>query len=211
MKVFEIKELNKSYGNIKIFDDFSATITQNSFTVITGQSGSGKSTLLNIIGMLEEYDGGIILFEGRELPLPFSKKAVRILRNEIGYLFQNFALINEQTVEKNLSVAFMEKTNRKKKAALIEKALNDVGLNGFEKKLVAQCSGGEQQRIALARLLIKKSKVILCDEPTGSLDEDNATMVIQHLNKMKEQGKTIIVATHDPEVIANADKVIHIR
>jgi putative ABC transport system ATP-binding protein len=122
-----------------------------------------------------------------------------LLRHKIGYLFQNFALIDNQTVKENLLVALAYRKGDKNR--MIAKALENVGLAGFEKKKVYQCSGGEQQRIAVARLLLKPCELVLADEPTGSLDEGNKRTIFSLLRLLQESGKTIIVVSHDPEVI----------
>jgi putative ABC transport system ATP-binding protein len=141
---------------------------------------------------------------------PFSKDATEILRNEIGYLFQNFALIDNRSVKYNLMIA-LEHVKEKNKSKLITEALVKVGMAGFENKKIFECSGGEQQRIAIARLLLKPCQIILCDEPTGSLDEENKQVIFDLLKYLQEQGKTMVVVTHDDELVEIADEVILIH
>lgn len=209
MKAIIIDKIHKQYHNHVIFDNFSMEVEQGSFVAIQGASGSGKSTLLNMIGLLDKPDYGDIVVFGNMNVVPFSRQANKILKNQIGYLFQNFALIENKTVLYNLNMSidhfkFSDKQKR------ISQALEEVGLKGFENKKIYECSGGEQQRIALARLLIKPCELILADEPTGSLDEKNKEIVFQILKKMQQQGKTIVIVSHDLQLVNRADQIINI-
>lgn len=209
MKAIVVDKIHKQYHNHVIFDDFSMEVDLGSFVAIQGVSGSGKSTLLNMIGLLDKPDYGDIVVFGNKNVIPFSRQANRILKNQIGYLFQNFALIENKTVFNNLNISidhfgFSDKQKR------ISQALEEVGLKGFENKKIYECSGGEQQRIALARLLIKPCELVLADEPTGSLDEKNKEIVFQILRDMQKQGKTIVIVSHDSQLVSRADKIINI-
>lgn len=198
--ILKISNLNKSYGSNHVLKNLNFDLKKGVFAVLTGPSGSGKSTLLNVVGLLDEHDSGIIEYFDIKNPKPFSVSASKLLREKIGYLFQNFALIENKTVEQNLlmSMKFVDTKDKKRE---IQEALKYVGLEGFSNKRISQCSGGEQQRIAIARLLVKPCELILCDEPTGSLDYDNRQKIIELLLKLQEDGKTILVVSHDPEVI----------
>lgn len=208
--IIRIENMNKSFKDVEIFKDFNLEIKKNSFTIISGTSGSGKSTLLNIIGLLDTKDkGDIYLFEEKNVH-PFSKKAEYLLREKIGYLFQNFALVDNETVAYNLRIA-LENVKDKNKEELISNALEQVGLKGYEKKMVYKCSGGEQQRIAIARLLLKPCEMVLADEPTGSLDHDNKMLVVSLLQKMHKEGKTILIVTHDEELMEIGDNHIKLN
>ena len=140
---------------------------------------------------------------------PFSRIASKLLRFKIGYLFQNFALLEDKSVEYNLMLG-MENLKIRNKSEKISNALKEVGLEGYEKKMIYKCSGGEQQRIAIARLLLKPCELILADEPTGSLDEENKKIIYTLLKMLQEKGKTIIVVSHDLELIKLADRTISI-
>ncbi len=176
---------------------------------IVGASGSGKSTLLNIIGLLETVDKGRVSIDDLTDITPQSNKAISIIRYKFNYLFQNYALIDEETVEYNLKLALRFTKGNKKE--LIRKALKKVGLDGYEKAKIYQLSGGEQQRVALARVILKPSKYILADEPTGSLDPDNRDIVIKTLRRLnKEDNKTVIIVTHDTYVADQCDRIIKI-
>lgn len=134
-----------------------------------------------------------------------------MIRRHISYLFQNYALVDQLTVEENLmlSLRYRRRTKDEKKQ-LIKKALHRVGMDGSEEQKVYTLSGGEAQRIALARVILKPGELVLADEPTGSLDEDNKNMVFSHLQKLMKAGKTIIVVTHDTELAKRCDRVIHL-
>jgi putative ABC transport system ATP-binding protein len=206
MAIVQLEKVSKSYGEQRVITYFSYKFQEGKVYAITGPSGSGKSTLLNIIGLLEKPDQGEVELFGKRKIRPTSKQAMLLLRHKIGYLFQNFALIDNQTVKENLLVALTYQKGDKNK--LIAEALAKVGLQGFEKKMVYQCSGGEQQRIALARLLLKPCDLVLADEPTGSLDEGNKQEILKLIKLLQQAGKTIIIVTHDPEVIQFCDEEI---
>ncbi len=208
MSILKINHLNKSYGSHLVLNNINIEIQENEFCLIMGKSGCGKSTLLNIIGLLDTYDEGQVQLFNDNLPKPFSKKAEKLLKNKIGYLFQNFALIDNESVEYNLEI-IMDK-RKKDKQHLINEALKKVGLDKYNDKKVCECSGGEQQRVAIARLLLKPCELILADEPTGSLDSYNKKIVCDLLKKMQQEGKTIVVVTHDDYLKQYADRIINI-
>lgn len=209
MKALEITNLCKKYGDIEVLKNFSLTVEENEFVAIIGESGSGKSTLLNIIGALEKPDkGSVRYFEKKEVK-PYSRGAEQLLRTEVGYLFQNFALVDDETVYNNLKMALEYCKGDKKQ--MIKDALKRVGLEGIEQKKVYKCSGGEQQRIAIARLMLKPCEIVLADEPTGSLDPHNKQIVMELLEALKKEGKSILVVTHDPEVAAIADRIVKLK
>ncbi|HBZ42429.1 MAG TPA: bacteriocin ABC transporter ATP-binding protein [Erysipelotrichaceae bacterium] len=207
MILVEANSIVKSYGSQKVLNGLSFNVETNEIVAIMGKSGTGKSTLLNILGLLDKPDHGDLTLFGLINVRPFSSKASNILRNKIGFLFQNFALIDNKTVEYNIALALK---NRRKinKADVVAGALKKVGLEGFEKKYIYQCSGGEQQRIAVARLLLKPCELVLADEPTGSLDLQNRDEIIRLLLLLKEVGKTVIIVTHDPTVASRCDRTI---
>lgn len=202
--ILRIKDLNKSYDTNHVLRNMNFELKKGVLAVLTGPSGSGKSTFLNVVGLLDTHDSGDLEYFNVKNPKPFSLEAAHLLRDKIGYLFQNFALVETKTVEENLlmSLKFVKSKDKKE---MISEALNYVGLNGFEKKIISQCSGGEQQRVAIARLMLKPCELILCDEPTGSLDYDNRQIIIELLLKLQKDGKTILIVSHDPEVIDIAE------
>lgn len=209
MSLIELKNINKTYGQHKILDNFSLNINQGEMVAITGASGSGKSTILNIIGLLEGFDGGEYLIDGEKNIKVNSTKSVAVLRNTINYLFQNFALVEEETVKYNLNLALKYvKGSKTEKQNLMKNALKQVGLDNYENRKIYELSGGEQQRVAVARCILKPCRVILADEPTGSLDESNVKLVIELLKDLNSKGLTVIVVTHDKFVADNCSRKI---
>jgi len=190
-RMIEIQKLSKSFGSKTLFQDFNLSIEQGEYVVFSGASGCGKTTLLNMIGSLENYDSGHILVDG--LDIGNRKNQQKYLREKVGFLFQNFALMEDKTVMENLEI--VKKSNRS--AVSIEEVLEKVGMEGSQNSKVYTLSGGEQQRIALARLMIKKCDLILCDEPTGSLDRENGKKIMDLIMGMNQSGKTVILVTHD--------------
>lgn len=188
----------KSYGLQSVIRNFSLTVEDGSFIAITGQSGSGKTTLLNIMGLLEEVDKGRIEIDGKKA---FSARDKLLFhRNEAGFLFQNYALIEEKTVRENLKIA-MTYNKPEAQEISIHQALDMVGLSSdIERKKILQLSGGEQQRIALARILLKNPKYVFADEPTGNLDDENRDIVFGLLKTLNQQRKTVIIVTHDAKL-----------
>ncbi|MFB1097232.1 ATP-binding cassette domain-containing protein [Terribacillus sp. JSM ZJ617] len=189
--------LKKKFKEKTIFDDFSLTVKSGEFLSITGESGRGKTTLINLLSLLEKPDSGDIEYDG--IKNPNAKQTMLLRRNEFGYLFQNYSLINNETVEKNILLAIAyKKINNKKR--MIQEILAKVGLSGYEKKRVYTLSGGQQQRVALARVIARDCKYIFADEPTGNLDIKNRDAIFQLLLDMNKAGKTIIMVTHDLEI-----------
>ncbi len=207
--VISIQGLEKNFGKKTVFYGFNLEIPEGSFTVISGASGSGKSTLLNIIGLLEKKGKGETVHFGQKNIKPFSTKATNLLKDKIGYLFQNYALVDNATVEYNLKLA-MEGHDTSKENNRVKEVLEAVGLAGFEKKKVYQCSGGEQQRVAIARLMLKPCELILADEPTGSLDHENKMKVVDLLKGFQRAGKTVVLVTHDEDLMHLGEPLIRI-
>ena len=170
--------------------------------VITGASGCGKTTLLNMIGGLESVTSGKISVAGLEIT---NQKNLQIYyRDIVGFVFQNFALVEQKTVEENLKMIHKKGQSE----VSVQEALMSVGMEKALKQKVYSLSGGEQQRIALARLRLKNCQLILADEPTGSLDRKNGQLVMEILLEMNAEGKTVIMVTHDESLIQDMDKRI---
>jgi putative ABC transport system ATP-binding protein len=209
--VVSLAAVSKSFGERQVLHMLDLTVARGEFVAITGKSGSGKSTLLNIIGLLDRADRGTVELFGKPSPKIGSRAARELLRDKIGYLFQNAALIDQDTVEDNLKLAqrYAETPSSGSGRALRRReALQAVGLDGFERQKVYELSGGEQLRLAVACLLLKPGDLVLADEPTGSLDAENRDEVIRLLLSLRELGKTVIVVTHDPVVAASADRTV---
>lgn len=209
MTILNVENLKKSYGSHVVLNEFDLNLKKDAITLIMGPSGCGKSTLLNIVGLLDTFDSGRVMLFGNPSPKPFSSKATKLLRDKIGYLFQNYALVDQKSVKYNLSIALEHVKGNKKE--MISDALDKVGLKGFEDKKIFECSGGERQRIAIARLLLKPCELVLCDEPTGSLDGNNKETVMELLLMLKYQGKTLAIVTHDEDLKEIADEVLYME
>lgn len=198
----------KSFGDRRLWSDLSFTVAKGQLAAVVGPSGSGKTCLLNCLGMLEGVDRGRIVIDGREITGLGGGAQRRFRRDTLGYLFQNYALIENATIAFNLEVAMVPRGSRSHRRDTFEAALRRVGLEGRGKEMVHRLSGGEQQRVALARLLAKKPTVILADEPTGALDVDNADMVIGVLRQLAESGCAVVIATHSKHVENNCDSTV---
>lgn len=196
--------LSKRFENRVLFENFNFKIESGEFVCFSGVSGCGKTTLLNIIGLIEPFDSGKLLIGGEVIAT--QKQRMQYFRKKLGFLFQNFALVENKTVEQNLKL--IRKQDRT--SLTMEEALERVGLSDVLKQKVYTLSGGEQQRVALARLFFKQSEIILADEPTGSLDEANANRIMQILKELHQEGKTIILVTHDEKIKKMAERVIEL-
>lgn len=207
--MIEIKGLVKCFGEHVIFKDFNLKVSDGEFLIIKGPSGCGKSTLLNIIGLLDDEYKGTLIENNLDIKKLNINQKLTFVRNNLNYLFQNYALINNTTVEKNLEIAlYYTKYSNNEKTLRINEALKDVGLDNYNNRKIYTLSGGEQQRVALARLELKPGNIILADEPTGNLDEENGERIMDILNQLNQNGKTIIMVTHNPLIISKAAKVL---
>ncbi len=202
--MIELTNVKKSFDSKPLFQNLNLKIEKGEFVVFSGPSGCGKTTLLNMIGALEPFQGGSIRVAGMDVTK--RKNQLQYYSDVVGFVFQNFVLIEDKTVRQNLElVRPKSRTN-----ISIEKALELVKLGDKLDSRVYTLSGGEQQRVALARLLIKKCDLILADEPTGSLDRQNAKMVMDILKILHKYGKTIILVTHDEEIKRAGDRIIEL-
>lgn len=207
--MIELKNITKHYDTKTIFDYFNLIIEKNELVAIEENSGSGKSTLLNIMGLLEEVDDGEIIINHHSISN--KKDALLLMRYDIGYMFQNNALVDDYTVKKNPNIVLKySRFNKKEKVNAVKQALTTVGLEGHENRKIYSLSGGEAQRIAFCKLLLKKPKIVLCDEPTGSLDETNTKMMMNLLLEYHHNGTTVVIVTHDLDVAKLCERVIHI-
>lgn len=208
MTLIKLENITKTFNGEPIFVNFNLEIDKGEFLGIAGRSGAGKSTLLNIIGLLEDCEGTVSI-KGKKIDNINSKEARLVLKNDIGYLFQNYALIDDLTVYDNLTIIF-DKTPKKERRALALRELSKLGLGDVLDKKIYQLSGGEQQRVAIARLILRDSEIILADEPTGSLDKKNGAIIMSLLKELHMQGKTIIMVSHDENAILNCTRVINL-
>lgn len=216
-KIIELKEVTKIFKNerrTKALDKINLSIHDGEFISVVGKSGSGKSTLIKVIGLLIEEFEGEYLYEGNSISAFNENEKAKMRNLNFGYIFQDFALIEELTAKDNILLP--QKLNRDKMAMRDDAKMNiqeialkleiDTILNDHTYTL----SGGEKQRIAIARALINDPKIILADEPTGALDSKNGTIIYQILKRLNDNGKTIILITHDNQLANKANRCIEI-
>ena len=206
MSLLELKDVSKIYGDLHALDHVSLTVEQGEWIAIMGPSGSGKSTMMNIIGCMDKPTTGQVIFDGRDISKDSNRKLTEYHRDKIGLVFQQFHLINYLNAVENVMVAQYYHSMPDEKEAL--EALERVGLKDRAKHLPSQLSGGEQQRVCIARALINSPELILADEPTGNLDEANENIVLDLFAQLHKEGTTLIVVTHDPEVAEAAQRTI---
>ena len=206
MSLLEIKNVSKIYGELKALDDVSLSVEKGEWVAIMGPSGSGKSTMMNIIGCMDKPSRGQVLLDGVDISKESSKKLTEIRRDKIGLIFQQFHMVSYLTAVENVMVSQYYHSMPDEKEAL--EALERVGLKQRAHHLPSQLSGGEQQRVCVARALINHPELILADEPTGNLDEANENIVLDLFKQLHREGTTLIVVTHDPEVGEAAQRMI---
>lgn len=204
--LLELDHISKIYGDLHAVDDLSLTVPQGQWLAIVGSSGSGKTTLMNMIGCMDTPSKGSVMLEGRRLEDLNARQLADVRKNMIGLVFQKFYLVPHLTAVENVMVAQYYHSVVDEKQAM--EALERVGLKERAHHLPSQLSGGEQQRVCIARALINCPKLILADEPTGNLDERNEKIVLDLFRQLHEQGTTIIVVTHDALVASCAQREI---
>ncbi|MCP5016348.1 MAG: ABC transporter ATP-binding protein [Ketobacter sp.] len=197
--------------SLQVLRDVSLEIDRGEFVAIMGQSGSGKSTLLNVLGLLDELDEGSYELNGREVQHCQPDDLARIRNHEFGFVFQLFNLIPRLTAQRNVELpmlyAGVPREQRHQRAA---EALARVGLEERLGHAPTQLSGGQQQRVAIARALVNQPSVLIADEPTGSLDTASGQEIMRLFQALHGDGKTIVMVTHEPEVAAYAQRIVHI-
>ena len=208
--MIELQHIWKQFGSRVIFSDLSLNFQSGMVYALIGDSGCGKTTLLNMLAKLETFDKGEIIYKGKSLT---SLKNEEFYRNELGYLFQNFGLLESQTIRENLELGMIGKKNYKKqeKERLLLQALQAVRLDYLSlNQKIYELSGGEAQRVALAKIILKNPPLILADEPTASLDPKNSKEIMEILLELRNANRTIIIATHNPSIWKMADQVIRL-
>lgn len=208
--MIELQHIGKQFGSRIIFSDLSLNFQSGMVYALIGDSGCGKTTLLNMLAKLETFDKGEIVYKGKSLT---SLKNEEFYRNELGYLFQNFGLIENQTIRENLELGLIGKKKNKKqeKERLLLQALQAVRLDYLSlNQKIYELSGGEAQRVAIAKIILKNPPLILADEPTASLDPKNSKEIMEILLELRNANRTIIIATHNPSIWKMADQVIRL-
>ncbi|MBO4866771.1 MAG: ABC transporter ATP-binding protein [Ruminococcus sp.] len=211
--MISLKNISVSYGKKEARTDalknIDLTINKGEFITISGKSGCGKTTLLNVLGGIITPDSGSYLFQGEDVNKFADNKLARFRNRCIGFVVQHFALINDRTVYENITLPLKY---RKKDASVtgekIDSVLNELGILSKKNKYPFQLSGGEKQRVAIARCIISNTEVILADEPTGALDEETGHKIMAILKQLNEKGKTIIMVTHDVELSKSGSRRI---
>lgn len=216
MSLIEVKNVKKIFGKednkVEALRGIDLKVEEGEMLAVMGPSGSGKSTLLNILGFLDKGTEGEYYFDGNDVS-KLKDRELSLFRNKyIGFVVQNFALIEDYTISKNISLPLdYVKMSSKEKNKRVEELLKLMKIEDKGKRLPKELSGGQNQRVAIARALVNNPKVILADEPTGALDRKNGQEVMNIFKKLNEKGKTIIVITHDEKVASICNKTIYIE
>lgn len=214
--MIRLENINKLYEGdtykIQALQDITLTIGEGEFVSIMGRSGSGKTTLLNIIGFLDTATSGTFLFGGKDVSHISSKNLWRYRRENIGFVFQNFALIDHNTVLENVILPLQAmNVSRREAVKKADHLLDRMGIAEMKHKYPSQISGGQKQRVAIARALVADPKIILADEPTGALDADTAEEIMQIFQEIHTQGKTVVIVTHDDKIAAKTNRLIRLE
>jgi|TARA_B110000240_G_scaffold56801_1_gene64653 putative ABC transport system ATP-binding protein len=214
--MIEINDLNKSYSigknSLHVLKGINLQIQEGELVAIMGSSGSGKSTLLNIIGMLDNYDSGSYQLDSVPIKDLDETKAAKYRNKFLGFVFQSFNLINYKTAIENIALPlYYQGIASKERQKIALDYLDKVGLKDWASHLPSELSGGQKQRIAIARALASKPKVLLADEPTGALDSKTSDEVMELIIQINQEGKTILVVTHEQEVANMCNRIITLK
>lgn len=212
--MIKLKDLSKvyrtAYMETTALNNINIHIGKGEFVAVMGPSGCGKSTLLNVVGMIDSPSSGEYYFDGVEVGHCSENELVDVRKRNIGFIFQNFNLIDDLTVAENVDLPLLYLGMAKKeRKARVQEALELVGLEARSRHKPQELSGGQQQRVAVARSVVGDPKLILADEPTGNLDTKNGDEVMAMLDRLKQKGVTILMVTHSPEHGERADRIIH--
>ena len=214
--MLEIKKITKVYkmGEVLVnaLRGVSFHVDKGQFVAIMGPSGSGKSTLMHIIGCLDHPSEGSFIMDGEDISKVNDNKLAEIRNKKIGFVFQQFNLLNRVNILNNVEVPLIYAgVNSKKRKNLVKQVLENVGLSNRLKHRPNEISGGEKQRAAIARALVNNPLIILADEPTGNLDTKNGEEIMGIFNKLNQEGHTIIMVTHELDIARHAQRIIHLR
>ena len=213
--MIHLEGINKTYFNgapLHVLKGIDLDIEKGEMVSIMGASGSGKSTLLNILGILDTYDTGTYLLNGQLIQNLSESRAAELRNRMIGFIFQSFNLISFKNAVENVALPlYYQGVSRKKRNAMALEYLDMVGLKDWADHMPNEMSGGQKQRVAIARALIAKPQIILADEPTGALDSKSGAQVMELFQKLNDEGVTVLMITHDPDIAAHAKRVVTIR
>jgi putative ABC transport system ATP-binding protein len=215
--IYELRSASKSYGDgeaaVHAVRDVDLCIDEGELVVVAGPSGSGKTTLLQLLGALDRPSGGEVLFQGRDLARTGDGELTRLRLDTIGFVFQQFNLIPTLTAAQNVEVALAPQVSSAgERRERVQRLLKSVGLAQRAEHLPGQLSGGEQQRIAIARALANEPRVVLADEPTGNLDSDTGKEIVELLASLGREGRqTVVIVTHDVQIAENAPRVVRMK
>lgn len=213
--MIQLEGLSKTYmkgkpNELKVLNQVSLRIEDGEMVAVMGKSGSGKSTLLHILGLLDGFDSGSYLLDDMDVKSLGDAKRARLRNEKIGYVVQDFALIEEDTVKNNIALPKLF-FKGKRETRNISEILEMVDLKGYERKKVKRLSGGEKQRVAIGRAIVNQPDIIMADEPTGNLDEQTGERIMGLFRSLNETGKTVIVITHDKNIAEQCDRIIYIK
>ena len=216
MAMIHLKNIRKTYYGkdveTKVLKGIDLEIEKGEFVCIFGTSGCGKSTLLNILGLLDQATDGVYELEGIDVMKLGKNESAAIRNQKIGFVFQAYHLIPEINILENIVVPLgYAGVPKKEREQAARKLLNEFGMAHLEKKYVSQMSGGEQQRVSIMRAIVNNPSLLLADEPTGNLDKENTRKIMEILKKLNQEGMTIVMVTHDTELIQYATRVIRIE
>ncbi|HIS57630.1 MAG TPA: ABC transporter ATP-binding protein [Candidatus Fimimorpha excrementavium] len=213
--MIELKGISKIYQQNTspsvALEEVSLTIGQGELVAVMGPSGSGKSTLLNIIGCMDTPTSGTYLLDGVDVTASSRNRQQKLRKEKISFVFQHFALMDMYTAYENVEVPLTARNvKRGKRKKIIEQCLEEMGIGDLKKRYPNQMSGGQKQRTAIARALAAGTPIVLCDEPTGALDQKTGQEVINVLKQINQNGVTVIIVTHDPRIAAQTDRILYI-
>lgn len=210
--MIELKNISKQYREeTTILKGVDLCIEDGDYIALMGPSGAGKTTLMNIMGCLDRATQGEYFLDGNEISDYPEKEKARLRNEKFGFVVQDFALINEMTVYENVRLPLRYRKKRlKKEREHIESILKSLEIEDKKEIRVCDLSGGQQQRVAIARAIVNSPEIILADEPTGALDQETGREVMEIFSKLNQQGKTIIIVTHDPNIAVKCDRIIKI-
>lgn len=210
VELIELKNISKQYREeTTILKGVDLCIEDGDYIALMGPSGAGKTTLMNIMGCLDRATQGEYFLDGNEISDYPEKEKARLRNEKFGFVVQDFALINEMTVYENVRLPLRYRKKRlKKEREHIESILKSLEIEDKKEIRVCDLSGGQQQRVAIARAIVNSPEIILADEPTGALDQETGREVMEIFSKLNQQGKTIIIVTHDPNIAAKCNRIV---